>query len=804
MTRNYIKIAWRNLKRNKLFSLINILGLSLGISTCFIIMLYVQDELSYDKFHENATNIVRIVFRADINGGKINESVTMAPVAQTLKNDFPEVNDATRLLDYGNPKISYENNVFKDLRFAFADPNIFDIFTLFMIEGNPETALLEPHTVVITQSTAKKYFGAENAIGKTILLTADDDQPYQVTGVIKDIPSNSHFHFDLFGSMTGFADATSDSWMYGGFHTYLLLKPDSEIKKMEARFPEMVRKYMGPQIQQQMGLSLEQFTTKGNRLGFALQSLTDIHLNAFTTTELEPGGNKMYVYIFGGIALFMVVVACVNFVNLSTANASKRAKEVGIRKVVGSGKFQLVKQFLSESIFITCLSLFIAFVWIQLALPIFNNIAAKDLSFDAKPIFAFIGLGMLVGIVAGIYPAFYLSSFKPIAVLKGKPTTRFKNFNLRSRLVVFQFTISVVLIIGTIVVYQQMKYIQNKDLGFDKEQLLTIPNSYALGRNEQVFKQQLLQDSRIVNATASWYKPAGPSHYNNALAYAQGNDKNVVNGVDYHVDEDYIPTMGMHILSGRNFSKDFATDSTAIILNETATQAFGWNASTAIGKTIIRQNSAKGDHVPFRVIAVVKNFNFKSLHETISPLYMTLHPEGGLIFKIKTTDVAGLLSTMKEHWDSYQTEEPFTYAFMDDLFTKAYTAEQKTSVILHIFAVLTILVACLGLFGLATHTAEQRTKEIGIRKVLGASAIRVTQMLVNDFLKPILIASVIAFPVAWWAMNSWLENFAYRIDLAWWMFALASGVAFTIAILTICTQAFRAASANPVDSLRDE
>lgn len=804
MTQNYIKIAWRNLKRHKLFSLINILGLSLGISTCFIIMLYVQDELSYDKFHENAANIARIVFRADINGGKINESVTMAPVAQTLKNEFPEVKDATRLLDYGHPKISYENNVFKDLRFAFADPNIFDIFTLSMIEGNPKTALLEPHTVVITQSTAKKYFGEEDAIGKTILLATNDDQPYQVTGVIKDIPSNSHFHFDLFGSMTGFADATSDSWMYGGFHTYLLLKPGSEIEKMEARFPEMVRKYMGPQIQQQMGLSLEQFTTKGNRLGFALQPLTDIHLNAFTTTELEPGGNKMYVYIFGGIALFMVVVACVNFVNLSTANASKRAKEVGIRKVVGSGKFQLVKQFLSESIFITCLSLFIAFVWIQLALPIFNNIAAKDLSFDAKPIFAFIGLGILVGIVAGIYPAFYLSSFKPIAVLKGKPTTRFKNFNLRSRLVVFQFTISVVLIIGTIVVYQQMKYIQNKDLGFDKEQLITIPNSYALGRNEQVFKQQLLQDSRIISATASWYKPAGPSHYNNALAYAQGNDKDVVNGVDYHVDEDYIPTMGMHIVSGRNFSKDFVTDSTAIILNETAAQAFGWNGSTAVGKTIIRQNSAKGDHVPFHVIAVVKNFNFKSLHETISPLYMTLDPEGGLIFKIKTTEVAGLLSTMKEHWDSYQTEEPFTYAFMDDLFTKAYTAEQKTSVILNIFAVLTIFVACLGLFGLATHTAEQRTKEIGIRKVLGASAIRVTQMLANDFLKPIFIASVIAFPVAWWVMNSWLENFAYRINLAWWMFAFAGGIAFTIAILTICTQAFRAASVNPVDSLRDE
>src|SRR5690606_30099895 len=443
MIRNYIKIAWRNLKRHKLFSLINILGLSLGISTCFIIMLYVQDELSYDKFHENAANIARIVFQADINGGKINESVTMAPVAQTLKNDFPEVKDATRLLDYGNPKISYKNNVFKEHRFAFADPNIFDIFTLSMIAGNPETALLEPHTVVITQSTAKKYFGEEDAIGKTILLTANHDQPYQVTGVIKDIPSNSHFHFDLFGSMAGFADAASDSWMYGGFHTYLLLKPGSEIEKMEARFPQMVKTYMGPQIQQQMGLSLEQFTTQGNRLGFALQPLTDIHLNSYTTTEFEPGGNKTFVYIFSGVALFMVVVACINFVNLSTAGASKRAKEVGIRKVVGSGRFQLIKQFLSESTLIACFSLLIAFVLVQLALPAFNRISGKDLTFDVNPLLAFIGLGMLAGMIAGIYPAFYLSSFRPVAVLKGKPTARGKNISLRSGLVVFQFFVSV-------------------------------------------------------------------------------------------------------------------------------------------------------------------------------------------------------------------------------------------------------------------------------------------------------------------------------------------------------------------------
>lgn len=804
MIKNYFKIAWRNLKRNKLFSLINISGLSLGIATCFIIMLYVHDELSYDTFHENAATIARVIFRADINGGKINESVTMAPVAQTMESDFPEVQEATRLLAYGSPKMQYGDNVFKGDRFAFADPNIFRIFTLPMVEGDPETALLEPHTVVITQSTANKYFGEGNAIGKTIVLTSDNNQPYVITGVIQDIPTNSHFHFDLFGSLKGYTDATSDSWMYGGFHTYLLLKPGSNLQQLEARFPQMVKTYMGPQIQQQMGLSLEQFTTQGNRLGFALQPLTDIHLNSYTTTEFEPGGNKAFVYIFSGVALFMLVVACINFVNLSTAGASKRAKEVGIRKVVGSGRFQLIKQFLSESILISCFSLLIAFLLAQLALPAFNHISGKDLAFDVNPILTFIGFGMLAGVIAGIYPAFYLSSFKPVAVLKGKPSAHVKNISLRSGLVVFQFFVSVTLIIGTIVVYQQMRYMQNRDLGFDKEQLLAIPNSYALGNNEQVFKQQLLQDSRIASATVSWYKPVGPSDYNNALAYPQGDDKQIVNGVDYHVDEDYIPTMGMHIVHGRNFSKNFATDSSSIILNETAAKAMGWTALTAIGKTVIRQNSVRGENVPFHVIGVVKNFNFKSLHETISPLFMTLYPEGGLIFKINTSDVGGLLATMEKQWNSYPTGEPFTYTFMDDLFHSTYAAEQKTSVILNIFAVLTILVACLGLFGLATYTAEQRTKEIGIRKVLGASVTQVAQMLSNDFLKLVLVASLVAFPIGWLAMNRWLENFAYRITIQWWVFAVAGLAAIAIALLTVSWHAIRAAVANPVDSLKDE
>ena len=803
MFKNHLKTAWRNIRKNKLFSFINILGLSIGIATCFIIMLYVQDEMSFDKFNVNAANIVRVVFHANINGGEINESVTMPPVAQTIKKDFPEVQDATRILSMGASKVTYKEKSFKDDQFAFVDPNFFSLFTLPTIEGDAKTALQQPHTIVITKSMAEKYFGKENALGKMLGFNNNTDF-YKVTGVIENIPVNSHFHFDMFGSMTGWQEAKSDSWMDGGYHTYLLLKPGSDIKKIEARFPDMVAKYMGPQIQQQMGLSLQQFRTKGNSLGFALQPLTSIHLHSTTNNEFEPGGNASYVYIFGGVAIFMLMIACINFINLSTASASKRAKEVGIRKVAGSGRAQLIRQFLSESVMITLFALLVALALVQLALPLFNNIADKHLHFDVKPIIAFIVLGLLVGVLAGMYPAFYLSSFKPIAVLKGKLTSNNKSFGLRSGLVVFQFFISAGLIIGTIVVYQQMKFIQNKDLGYNKEQLITIPNSYVLGKNEQAFKQQMLQDLRIANATSSLYKPAGPTNYNNALAYPQGNDNLIVNGVDYHVDENYIPTFDMKMASGRNFSKDFATDSSAILLNETAAKALGWNNTTAIGKTIIRQNSDMGNNFPYHVIGVVKNFNFRSLHEAVSPLFMSLKPEGGLIFKIKTTDVAGLLASMKKQWDSYNTSEPFTYNFIDDLFNKTYAVEQKTGAILNLFSIFTIFVACLGLFGLATYTAEQRTKEIGIRKVLGASVSQITGMLSKDFVKLVLIASVIAFPAAWWGMNKWLQSFAYRIHISWWVFAFAGIITLFIAMLTVSFQAIKAALANPVKSLRSE
>lgn len=807
MLKYYFKVSWRNIRKNKLFSVINILGLSIGIALCFIILLYVQNELSYDRFNKNAANIARIVFNASIDGGIINEAVVGPPVAKTLTRDFPQVLDATRIQRIYNIKVTYKNTVFKGDRFAFADANIFNIFTLPFLSGDAQTALLQPQTVVLTKSTAQKYFGKESAVGKTLSLDLyDGKKEYQVTGVIDDIPSNSHFHFDMFGSMSGFEESKSDRWMSssGEFYTYLLLKAGTDFAKLEAKFPAMMEKYMGPETQSVLDLSLSQFRSKGNRMEFKLQPLTSIHLYSDTANEFEPRGDGSYVYIFGAIAIFILLVACINFINLSTANATKRAKEVGVRKVSGSGRFQLIMQFLSESVMISLFSLAIALIFVLLALPAFNDISGKHLVFDFKPSISFIVLGLFAGIIAGMYPAFYLSSFNPISVLKGRLTANNKSFGLRSSLVVFQFFISVVLIISTIVVYQQMKYIQNKKLGYDKEQLLNIPNSWALGKNQQVFKEELLKDTRIINATLSWYNPAGPSSTFNALAYPEGHDNQVTKTVEYHVDEQYIPTLGMQMAAGRNFSKDFATDSLGMIMNESAVKTFGWNMRSALGKSVIRMNASRGKNIAYHIVGVVKDFHFKSFHEPITPLLMTLQPEGGLIFKVNTKDVTGLLSTMKKHWDIYKTGEPFTYEFTDDLYIKTYSSEQKMGLILNIFSVLTIFVACLGLFGLATYTAERRTKEIGIRKVLGATVAQIIQMLSKEFAKLVTIACLIAFPAAWWAMSKWLQSFAYRIDISWSVFLAAGISALFIALCTISFQAVKAALSNPVESLRTE
>jgi len=696
--------------------------------------------------------------------------------------------------------------LFTDASMVFVDANFFTIFTIPFIQGDPKTALQQPYSMVISKEMAQKYFGNENPMGKLIPFTkSNNSPPFTVTGVFDKIPSNSHFHFDLFGSMASDPQAASNSWMSSNYFTYVLLQDGFNYKKLEAKLPGMVEKYMGPQIQQSMGLTLAQFRTKGNELGFTLQPLTDIHLHGDSVSEFEAGGDIRYVYIFSAIALFMLLIACINFINLSTAGAAKRAKEVGVRKVMGSRKQDLVKQFLLESVLITGLALCIAAVLVQIALPVFNELSGKSLSFNfqLKPVINLTGLGILVSILAGLYPAFFLSSFNPIATLKGRFTTSVNTYNFRSGLIVFQFLIAICLITGTIVVYEQMKFIQNTKLGYNKDQLLVLNNTWSLAQNERVFRDQLLNDPRIENVTISGYKPAGPSFNNNALAWPEGQDNQLMNTLEYKIDERYIPTMGMQMAMGRNFSASMPTNSQAMIINETAARAFGWG-NDAIGKRIVRENSDRGHNAVYTIVGIVKDFHFKSLHEAITPLLMVLHPETGLIVKVKTNDISGLLTTMKQQWAAFNPEEPFAWSFMDELYNKTYKAEQTTSRILNIFTLLTILVACMGLFGLATYTAEQRAREIGIRKVLGASVTQVTGMLSKQFIKLVLIACIIAFPLSYWIMHQWLLDFAYRVHLNAWMFIAAAFIAVLIALVTVSVQSIKAGLANPVVALKNE
>ena len=806
MIKNYFKIAFRNLWKNKGFSAINILGLAIGITTCLIIMLFVYNELSYDRFNVKSSRIVRVTFQGSAAGEKFNEASIMPPVAQTIKADFPEVEEATRIRDFGRPKLVYGDKSFKEDAFAFVDANFFGVFTLPIIEGDAKTALAAPNTVVITKALARKYFGNENPIGKVINFKEGDKSAFKVTGLISAVPVNSHFRFELFASMVSLPESKEPTWMSSNFYTYVVLRDGDDYKKLEAKLPGLVEKYIGPQMVQAMHVTLSEFRKKGNNLSFHLQRLTDIHLSTEFTNDLSRSGDVRYVYIFGAIALFMLLIACINFMNLSTAGASRRAREVGIRKVIGSLRIDLIRQFLIESVVITAFAFLLAIGLVYLALPVFNTLAGQNLTlqFADHPLLlpGLLLFVLLTGIVAGSYPAFYLSSFKPVAILKGKFVSGRKSVGLRSGLVVFQFFVSITLIVITTVVYKQLSYIQHKKLGYNKEQVMILP-VWMLGKNSELFSNELVNDPRVVSSTNSGYLPAGQSDNNNFFVYPGENPDQMVKTLRYEVDEKYISTLGIQLLTGRNFSKEFASDSSAVVLNEAAAKVFGWG-ETAPGHSISTTNH-EGKKITYHVIGIVKDFHFRSLHDLISPLVMVLAPNPGMmIVKLKTTDITSLLGDLKKRWDGLGSEEPFTYSFLDDRFKNTYQSEQKIGFILGIFAGLTIFIACLGLFGLAKFTTEQRIKEIGIRKILGASVVGIANLLSADFLKLVLLGFIASTPVAWFAMNKWLQDFAYRIDVSWWIFAFAAFTALAIALITVSFQAVKAAFANPVKSLRTE
>jgi putative ABC transport system permease protein len=807
MLKNYFKTALRNLLRQRGYSLINITGLAIGMACCLLILMFVNDELSYDNYSEYADRIHRITLKLKFGGRDLHAAVACAPMAKTLINDYPEVEEAVRFRSRGSYIIKYGENTFKEQRFIFSDPTFFKVFDIPLLKGNPGTALKDPNTLVLSKKTAEKYFGREDPIGKIVKVDNKDD--YKITGVFDQIPHNTHFHFDVIASLDSLEESREQMWWSFNFNTYLVLSPQADPKSLEAKFSGFIKKYMAPQLEKLIGQSYDKMIASGNlMMEFSLQPLQQIHLYSDLAAELAPTSDIKYVYIFSAIAFFILVIASINFMNLSTARSAGRAREVGIRKVVGSQRSQLVRQFLSESMLLSIISMILALVLVKLALPSFNNLSGKTLTFSnfyhGEMILAVIVVTLLTGILAGLYPAFFISAFQPIKVLKGQLKSGVKSGWLRSGLVVFQFTASIILIIGTLVVMSQLKYIQNKKLGFNKEQVLILDNAYLLDKQAEIFKNEMLAHSQIKSATISSFLPV-PSDRNNSAVFPEGQltNKNSTSLENWRVDYDYIKTLGMKIIKGRDFSREFSTDKTAVIINQQTAKQFDWKEP--LGKHLSRVTSDEGDLTSYTVIGVVEDFHFDSLRNTIGPLLMYLGEANGLMsFRINTRDISGTIALLKDKWNKFLPGQPFEYFFLDERFYEIYKAEQQLGKIFGIFAVLAIFVGCLGLFGLAAFIAERRTKEIGIRKALGASVSNIIRLLSKEFVILVAAANVIAWPAAYLIMNQWLKDFAYRTSLNFITFLAAGAAALIIALLTTSYQAIKAALSDPVQSLKYE
>ncbi len=783
-------------------------GLALGLAICMLIVFYVADELSYDHYNTKIDRIYRVGNDVKFNGNVVSTAVAPAPLASTLLRTFPDIEQAVRFMQVGSFHVKKGNQDIQEDNITYADPTVFDVFTLPMVQGSPATALTEPNSIVITESTAKKYFNSTDVVGKTLLFNDVDN--YKITGVIRDIPRQSHFRFDFFISMPTLTESNDVSWLSSNFQTYILLKKGADYKKIENSLPQLVKTYVGAQLQNIVHLSYSDFLKSGNYLKFIMTPLKDIHLKSNRTAEMgKKWRNIIYVNIFSAFAIFILLIACVNFMNLSTARSSNRAREVGVRKVLGSARKQLIAQFLTESIMVTFAATLIALFIAVSLLPLFNQMSGKDLIITPQLLSwlipALLVLILVIGCLAGSYPAFFLSAFKPIEVLKGKLSTGFKGGMLRSFLVVFQFSISIFLIIGTLVIYNQLKYIQNKDIGYNRDHILIVKNVSSLGSQSKIFKQEIKQLPGVLNATLTGDTPtSGNSNSGSIFKSATLNAGSGLLTQQWQVDENYINTLGMKIIAGRDFSNQFLTDSTAVIINESAARLLGF--TKPIDKLLFRPQDDYAKKVKtYHIIGVVKDFNFKSLRDNIEPLILkNEESNGALSIHISSNNIPALLSQIENEWKAFSPNQQFNYSFMEEDFDATYRSEQRIGKIFVSFTTLAIIIACLGLFGLAAYAAEQRTKEIGIRKILGANVSSIVGMLSMDFIKLVLISIAIATPFAWWAMQKWLLSFAYRQNIQWWIIALAGFAAILIAFITISFQAIKAAISNPVNSLRSE
>lgn len=806
MIRNYLRIALRNITKYKSFSIINIVGLAVGIACCIAIVLFVRDELSFDRFNKDADQIYRIHFHAFFNGKDANLAVSAAPLEPTLFRDFPEVISATRIVNFGFPVLRYKDKAFSEERFYWADSTFFDVFTAHFIEGNPKTALTQPNTVVITEAMAKKYFGGEDPMGK--ILNADKLRDYIITGIVDGFPSNSHFQFDFLGSLASYPVSRDQRWLSNNYYTYAMLREGTDASAFEKKMNEDLRQYIGPQLKGATGLTIDQLESAGNKIGFYLQALTSIHLHSHLDYEMEPNSDVSYVYIFSAIAVSILLIACINFMNLSTARSERRAKEVGIRKTLGSNRGRLVAQFMAESTIVSLIAVFLAVGIVELLLPIFDSISGKHLSLglfsNVYTIPLLVLAAAFVGLVAGSYPSFYLSSFQPVQILKSDGGKGNRKSLLRSTLVVSQFVVSIALFVSTLVIYNQLKYIQDKNLGFDKEQVVIINKTDDIGAQLGSFKQELLGNPNVISVSNSTAIPGNQSG-DNVFQPEGGTSSDAQDIRTLACDVDFARTYQIQLASGRFFSMDHPSDSSAFVLNEAAVRAL--RLKDPIGK-ILQDLPGPGVVRKYEIIGVVKDFNYESLHQRVRPLAMSLFHFVGfgkfVAVRIAPSDVQKTISFLETTWKKYAGNEAFEYNFLDENLQHLYRADIRTSQIAAVFSILAIFIACLGLLGLAAFITEQRTKEIGIRKVLGASVSEVVALLSAQFAKWVLIANVVAWPLAYYIMNDWLRNFAYKTEISIWIFAAAGVLALVIALLTVSSHAIKAAMANPVESLRYE
>ncbi len=808
---NSFKIAVRHFRRSKFYSSINITGMVVGIACCLLIFVYVLDELSYDAHHEKADRIYRIAHHGK-NGERVfHKAAVSAPMGKALVENYPEVENSVRFRQINGCTISYHQKSFVENRIIFSDPEILEIFTLPLISGNPQTSLKEPYTLLMSERTAFKYFGVENPIGKAV--TLNNRREYHVTGVFKEIPRKSHFHFDVILSMEGLEESKEKTWLPHNFNTYILLGENADPQNLEAKFPELLSKYLQPELKTFMGKEewkkTESLIKSGDiQYSFYVQPLRDIHLHSDLAMELEPNSDIRYVQIFSLIAVFILIIAAINFINLSTARSTVRAKEVGLRKVVGASRGQLVRQFMLESLVFCFISLFLAFLLVYLSLPFFNHISGKDLAraelINVKILLAALVITLLACLIGGIYPAFFLSGFKQTTVLRGQFKSGGRGRVLRRILVVFQFSVSIVLIAWTYIVFSQIHYILSKKIGFDKEQVLILERTHLLGNRIDAFKREVLRNDRVKKAAVSGFLPIRPSSRNRVDIFPEGKFTiDSFQAQNWIVDSDFIPTLGMKIREGRNFPKSFSADGSAAIINQKAAEQLGWTDS--IGRSIGVSVSRQGRVKMYTIIGMVEDFHFESFRFIIDPLVMLRGKNTTrMCLRIGTQDIQGTIDSIQAEWNRFAPGQPFEYAFLDERFNKMYQSERQTGKIIGLFSVLAVLIGGLGLSGLAAFITEQRTKEIGIRKTLGAKSAEVVIMICKDFIKPVAMANFFAWPVAYYAMNQWLQRFAYRIQIGAGVFVFAAAFTFIIALATVSWQAIRAGAADPIKSLRYE